>query len=432
MITTIHKGTAHGVITAPPSKSFAHRQLIAAALSGEECQVSNLELSDDITATLECLKALGRRFRLSDGTITFEPGNPVTANAGPGNANKTNSGTPNTVKAYTSTENTGRAGKIVMPCRESGTTLRFFIPIALALGGDFLFEGTPRLIERGIKIYEDLFREQGVVFNYGTDSIGISGKLKSGTFRVDATVSSQFISGLLYAMPLIEGRSYIKLKGRTESRMYIEMTLRTLEQYGICLSDYTENSIAIRGKQKYMAVDSRVEGDYSNAAFFAALNLMGGNVTIEGLSDESIQGDRRYIEFFRKLKEGTPQIDISDQIDLGPILFAMAAYLNGAAITGTRRLAIKESDRVKDMLFELSKFGVESQVGENHVEIKKCRLHKPAEPLHGHNDHRIVMSLAVLLTAFGGSIEGSEAVNKSFPSFFEKLEKTGIKVENYA
>lgn len=224
MITTIHKGTAHGVITAPPSKSFAHRQLIAAALSGEECQVSNLELSDDITATLECLKALGRRFRLSNGTITFEPGNPVTTNA-------------------------GRAGEIVMPCRESGTTLRFFIPIALALGGSFLFEGTPRLIERGIKIYENLFREQGVIFNYGTDSIGISGKLKSGTFHVDATVSSQFISGLLYAMPLIEGRSYIKLEGRTESRMYIEMTLRTLKQYGICLSDYTENSIAIRGKQ---------------------------------------------------------------------------------------------------------------------------------------------------------------------------------------
>ncbi|HPB04438.1 MAG TPA: hypothetical protein PLH00_06350, partial [Bacteroidaceae bacterium] len=213
MITTIHKGTAHGVITAPPSKSFAHRQLIAAALSGEECQVSNLELSDDITATLECLKALGRRFRLSDGTITFEPGNPVTSNTGPGNANKTNAGTLNADRANTSTENAGRAGEIVMPCRESGTTLRFFIPIALALGGSFLFEGTPRLIERGIKIYEDLFREQGVIFNYGTDSIGISGKLKSGTFRVDATVSSQFISGLLYAMPLIEGQSSIKLEG---------------------------------------------------------------------------------------------------------------------------------------------------------------------------------------------------------------------------
>lgn len=400
----IHKGTASGTVTAPPSKSYAHRLILAAALSGEKCTVSHVELSEDIKATLECVRALGHCFTIKDGSVTFEP--------------------------HTATSN--GSGTMVMPCNESGTTLRFMIPVALALGGSFRFTGTPRLIGRGISIYEDIFRQQGITCIRNIDSIEISGRLRPSGFSVDASISSQFISGLLFALPIVGGDSSLRLEGRIESRMYIDMTLSILSMFGIRFNTISDGSILIPGNQTYKAADARVEGDWSNAAFPDALNLMGGSVTLQGLNEDSLQGDSRYREYFNALKCGTPQIDISQQIDLGPILFAMAAYLNGAVITGTRRLRIKESDRVGEMLEELARFGAEFTVGENSVEIRKKTLHKPSEPLHGHNDHRIVMALSILLTAFGGEIEGTEAVSKSFPSFFDMLRSTGIEITDYA
>lgn len=400
----IHKGTARGTITAPPSKSYAHRLILAAALSGGRCTVSNVELSEDIKATLECVRALGHSFTIKDGSVTFGP--------------------------HTATGN--GSGTIVMPCNESGTTLRFMIPVALAIGGSFRFTGTPRLISRGISIYEEIFMQQGISCTRNTDSIEICGRLKPWEFSIDASVSSQFISGLLYALPLTDSESIIRLQGRVESRMYIDMTLSILSMYGIRFQTLDDGSISIPGNQSYTATDARVEGDWSNAAFPDALNLMGGCVNIQGLNGDSLQGDRRYREYFNALKGGTPQIDISQQIDLGPILFAMAAYLNGAVITGTRRLRIKESDRVSAMLAELARFGAQFTVAENSVEIKKTTLHKPSEPLNSHNDHRIVMALSILLTAFGGEIVGTEAVSKSFPSFFDMLRSTGIEITDYA
>ena len=399
----IHKGTARGTITAPPSKSYAHRLILAAALSGEKCTVSHVELSEDIKATLECVKALGHSFTIKDGSVTFEP------------HSATSNGT----------------GTIVMPCNESGTTLRFMIPVALALGGIFRFTGTPRLISRGISIYEDIFRQQGITCIRNLDSIEISGRLRPSRFSIDASISSQFISGLLFALPLVEGESSLRLEGRIESRMYIDMTLSILSISGIHCNTLADGSIIIPGNQTYTAVDARVEGDWSNAAFFSALNLMGGSVTIEGLKEDSLQGDRLCLEYFNALRTGTPQIDISNQIDLGPILFAMAAYLNGAVITGIRRLRIKESDRVGEMLEELSRLGADFAVDENRVVIRNAPLHKPSVTLKGHNDHRIVMALSILLTAFGGEIEGTEAVSKSYPSFFDVLKGTGIEITDY-
>ena len=391
-------------MTAPPSKSYAHRLILAAALSGGKCRISNVELSEDIKATLECIRALGRCLTIEDNSVTFEPQT----------ATKSGSGT------------------VVMPCNESGTTLRFMIPVALAIGGCFRFTGTPRLISRGISVYEDIFRQQGISCTKYTDSIEICGRLKPSDFSIDASVSSQFISGLLFALPLTDSESTIRLLGNVESRMYIDMTLSILSSFGICYQRFDDGSIRIPGNQSYKVMDACVEGDWSNAAFSDALNLMGGSVTIQGLNEDSLQGDRRYREYFNSLLCGTPHIDISQQIDLGPILFAMAAYLNGALFTGTRRLRIKESDRVSDMLEELSCFGAEFTVTENSVEIKNTTLHKPSRTLHGHNDHRIVMALSILLTAFGGEIEGTEAVSKSYPSFFEMLKCLGIETTDYA
>ena len=172
-----------------------------------------------------------------------------------------------------------------------------------------------------------------------------------------------------------------------------------------------------------------VEGDYSGAAFFAALNALGADVAITGLSPDSLQGDRVYADFFPRLCQGRPEIDIADCPDLGPILFAVAAAKNGAVFTGTRRLKIKESDRSAAMAQELDAFGTEVLVEENTVTINPVSFHRPTKILSGHNDHRIVMSLAVLLTLTGGKIEGAEAVQKSFPDFFSKLQSLGIQVQ---
>ena len=207
------------------------------------------------------------------------------------------------------------------------------------------------------------------------------------------------------------------------------MTLAALRTFGIEADWKDENNIAVKGGQRYEAREAAVEGDYSNAAFFEALNLFGGEVTVGGLDPESIQGDKVYNAMFRQFRAGTPTLNLSDCPDLGPILFAVAAAKDGGVFSGTRRLRIKESDRAKVMAEVLEKFGVSVTVYEDEVVIYPARFEAPAETLRGYNDHRIVMSEAVLLTLTGGEIEGAEAVTKSFPDFFEKLSSLGIEVE---
>jgi 3-phosphoshikimate 1-carboxyvinyltransferase len=214
------------------------------------------------------------------------------------------------------------------------------------------------------------------------------------------------------------------------------MTISAMEKFGVTAKWQNENTIFIKGNQSYSPKDKEIyiEGDYSNAAFFEALNLFGGNVKIENLSKDSLQGDKVYRHFFWQLKEGTPTINISDCPDLGPILFAVAAAKNGGVFLGTSRLKIKESDRGKAMAQELEKFGIDTKIFHDEIIINSSNLtggnfQKPTKALCSHNDHRIVMAEAVLLTLTGGIIEGAEAVNKSFPDFFEKLETLGIEVK---
>jgi 3-phosphoshikimate 1-carboxyvinyltransferase len=189
-----------------------------------------------------------------------------------------------------------------------------------------------------------------------------------------------------------------------------------------------ERTLYIPGGQKYSPVNDSVEGDYSNASFFAALNVLGGDVTIDGLDENSVQGDKVFSKYFDMIKRGTPSINISDCPDLGPILFALAAANNGGVFTGTRRLKLKESDRGEAMAEELRKFGAIVTVNEDEIVVFPKEFHRPSSVLNGHNDHRVVMALSILCTIFGGEIEGAEAVNKSFPDFFEKLQSVGIDV----
>ena len=232
---------------------------------------------------------------------------------------------------------------------------------------------------------------------------------------------------LLFALPLLDGDSEIKILPPVESKPYIDMTVAALREFGIMIEN-NDNVYKIKGGQRYAPTDVTVEGDCSNAAFFEALNYTGSNVTVEGLREDSLQGDSIYKILFKKIKNGDSPIDIADCPDLGPILFAVAAVCGGARFIGTRRLKIKESDRAVAMKQELSKLGISIDVGENEVTVHGGRLHAPTEPLGGHGDHRIVMALSVLLTVTGGVISGAQAVNKSFPDFFDRLTDLGVEL----
>ncbi len=395
----IGKGAAIGTAYAPPSKSYAHRLLICSALSGENSLIKGISESEDMEATLDCIGALGGCYTRQADTVMFEKGYSLEAH-----------------------------GK-ELNCRESGSTIRFFIPIALALGGRVKFCGTERLMSRGFSVYEDICREQNIKFSYEKDSIVLDGALKSGEYRIRGDISSQFISGLMFALPLLPGDSVIRITTELESRPYIDITVDVLSKYGIVIEEREKNCFFIKGGQKYSPNNMTVEGDYSNSAFLDAFNLVGGRVFVLGLNEESCQGDKIYKELFYKLKEISPKIDISSCPDLGPILFALAGVINGAYITGTRRLRIKESDRCHAMATELLKFGIITEIEENSVKIiAPEKLKVPSEALWGHNDHRIVMALTVIATLTGAVIEGAEAVSKSYPNFFEVIRALGTEV----
>ncbi len=397
---TFRKSRAAGTVQAPPSKSYAHRLLIAAALSNG--RVEALAPSEDILATIDCLNALGFESRYDGKCAQFSRCRNMLTNS-----------------------------RIVLPCRESGSTMRFIIPLALALAGEgteFLITGSDRLLERGIAPYVKTL--SNVSFRYVTDGIQMSGHLDSGDFILDASSSSQYLTGLMMALPLCAGDSRILLASEPVSRGYLAITEDVLSQAGIHLKWQDERQLLIPGGQHYsLSSTARVEGDWTNAAYLEIYNFIDGNkVDISGLRDNSAQGDRVCRELMSRLvNEG--QVDISENIDLGPVLFTLAALKGKGCIKGTRRLAIKESDRVRDMISELEPFGVEARVSDNEVEISAPRPHAPSRALYGHNDHRLVMALVPFLTVFSGSIDGAEAVSKSFPDYFEVLTKLGVEYD---
>ncbi len=395
----IYKSRARGVFTAPPSKSMAHRQLICAALAEGESKIKNIALSDDIKATIDCLRAIGSKIEITENCAKVR----------------------------------GISGKlpddeVVLNCRQCGSTLRFFVPLCMLSGKKAVLLGEPSLIARPMTIYEKICKEQRLLFEKTDKSITVCGKIKGGRYEIPGNISSQFVSGLMFALPLISEDSKILLLPPVESKPYIDLTLSALSDFGIDISQ-NGSEYNISGNQRYKAHDTSVEGDWSNAAFFEALNLIGGEVEICGLDENSLQGDRVYKELFKRLKAGENEIDICDCPDLAPILFVLAAYLNGAKFVGTKRLKIKESDRAAAMKEELSKFNIKMQVNENSVEVFKSNITSPEKTLFSHNDHRIVMALSVLLTVFGGEIEGADAAAKSFPDFFEKLQTLGVEVK---
>lgn len=394
----IEKSTASGTIDAPPSKSMAHRLLICGALS-ENSVITNLSASKDIIATVECLKNMGANIELDSNTA------------------KIGGIVPEEV-----------SGETELFCNESGSTLRFLIPLCMMSGKRVTLTGSARLFERPLSVYEEICKEQGIEFERNANSVTVCGKLKAGDFTVPGNISSQFITGLLFVLPQLNGDSTLTVTGDFESASYVDLTLDAIKSFGVDINR-KDNVFYIKGNQKYQNKTVCVEGDYSNAAFLDAFNLLGGAVSVCGLKKDSLQGDRVYGDMFKGLVNNKTNFDLSDCPDLAPVMFAMAAYTGGAQFTGTARLKIKESDRAQAMADELLKFGINVSVSENSVTVHNGTLKKPDYVLCGHNDHRIVMALSLLCSVTGGEIDGAEAVSKSYPDFFERISELGIKIK---
>ena len=388
----------HGSIQAPPSKSMAHRYLIGAAISGQKCTLGGFAFSQDILATIDCLRALGVTITCMGNVVTVEP------------------------NCFMKVENP------VLECRESGSTLRFFIPLALCMGKRVKFIGSERLLERPLGIYETLCVDNGFVFEKDKNSLTVCGKLRGGDYKIKGNVSSQFITGLIFALVYLNEESTIEIIPPFESRSYIDLTLSALKSFGASVEFSDEYVISIK-KSKMHDYMGKIEGDYSNSAFLDVFNHIGSNVKVEKLNENSEQGDKVYSDYFKHITKGSPTLDISNCHDLAPVLFALSALKNGATFTGTDRLKIKESDRGQAMHEQLRRLGGGLEFRNNQIIVPKQELAFYGQTLDGCNDHRIVMACSVILTRTGGEIEGVEAVNKSYPNFFEDIKKLGAKVE---
>ena len=410
-----------GTLAAPPSKSMAHRAVLCAALADGESRLTGLAHSQDIDATLAAAAALGAQVEAGESWARIAGAAPLQAPAAP------------------------------VDCCESGSTLRFLIPLAALTGRPVAFTGRGRLMQRPQSVYQELFASQGLRFGQEGDTLTVAGPLRPGCFSLAGDVSSQFISGLLFALPLLDGDSRLCLKPPVESRSYIEMTRAAQSRFGVASAWLDEYTLAVPGGQAYRPRDMAIEGDWSQAAFPAALGVLAGDVTVTGLEPGTLQGDAVILDILRRCggrAEAVPggvrfqksalhgtKIDLADCPDLGPILMALGLLCEGeTVITNAGRLRLKESDRIAAMEQELRKLGGRIESDGGTVTVRRSALHAPAGPLWGHNDHRVVMSLTVLAAAAGlpVQIDGAEAVAKSWPGFFAAVRQLGVEVQTDA
>ena len=399
----ITPGPLAGTVTPPPSKSIAHRAILAAALTNGTSTIQNVALSQDIEATLRCISALGGGWEQDGDRLR--------------------------VSGVWSRE-WDTAGLPYLDCGESGSTLRFLIPIALTLNNGGVFTGRGRLMERPQKPYFDIFDEKGVSYQQKDGVLTLRGELESGEYRLPGNVSSQFVTGLLYALPLMEWESQIVLTSPLESRGYVDMTLEVLKDFGITVENQNYERFIVPGDQWCTARSYTIEADWSQAAFWLAAGSLGNPVLTVGLSDQSTQGDRVIDEHFASFAWGTwrtVEIDVSDCPDLLPPLAVMAAFHDGTTrLTNATRLRLKESDRLATVTKMLTALGGQVEEGPDWLAIPGTRFLKGGT-VDGANDHRIVMAAAIAATRCTGpvTILGAEAVNKSYPRFWEEYKRLG-------
>ena len=407
-----------GNITIPPSKSLAHRAIICACLAPGRSVISNIDYSVDIRATIEGMRHLGASIKEDKDTLFID-----------------------------GIETFQYDGDVVN-CHESGSTLRFFLPLFSLTGKRATFSGSKRLIERPQNVYEMLFQEQGIDFVRTYPNIIIDGRLKPGELTLKGNVSSQFITGLLFALPLLEADSKIHIEPPFESRSYVDLTIQMLKRFQIIVEYEDAYTLAIKGNQQYQPTDVLVEGDYSQLVFWASVGVLNHSVETHGLDLHSLQGDKKTIDIFQSMNAGIKVlddgyqfcpgtlngtvIDLNDCPDLGPMLFALATQANGkTTFQNAGRLRIKESDRVEAMETELKKLGCSISSTFGTVTITGPVKLQGNVTLHGHNDHRIVMALSILATIADEpiTIDDAQAISKSYPGFFKDLASCGIFIE---
>lgn len=406
---TIYPSKLAGEVTPPSSKSQAHRALIAAALGGGISTISNLADSQDIQATRRCLSALGA----------------LVEDLGPG-----------TLRVHGLGNSIPQAGPFpTLDCGESGSTLRFLIPVALLVQGQAAFTGRGRLMERPLAPYEDLFRGKGIGWSMEHGVLTLdSGRgydrlaLDPGEYRLPGDVSSQFITGLLFALPLLEGDSDLLLTAPLESRGYVDLTLDVLDRFGV-VAEPRENGFHIPSGQMYQARDLAVEADWSQAAFWYAANHLGGQVDILGMDPASRQGDREIAAYSRMLaRPGQVELDVSQCPDLAPPLAAMAAVRTGTTrLTNAARLRAKESDRLASVTRALRAMGGQVEEYADSLTIHGVKRLPGGGVVDCANDHRIAMMAAVCAASAEAPVKllGAECVRKSYPEFWTHFQSLG-------
>lgn len=404
MTLTITPGRLSGAITPPASKSQTHRVIIAAALSGGNSRISNVSGSLDITATLNCMAAMGAAWQ--------EPDPRTVAVSGIGADRKPAAG--------------------IMDCGESGSTLRFLIPVSLAVCGGGTFRGHGRLMERPQTPYFELFDQKGIAYRQQGDTLTVTGRLTPGTYALPGDVSSQFITGLMYALPLLEGDSEIVLTTRLESSGYVDMTIDALRQFGVTVVP-TETGWRIPGNQVYQAKAAAVEPDFSQAGFYYAAAGMGNPVEITGMNPQSVQGDRMVLDYMKKL-DGTGEVilDVRECPDLVPPLAVRAALRDGeiTRIVNAGRLRIKESDRLASVTQVLTALGAKVQEQPDSLTIYGVDVLRGGVTVDSWNDHRIAMMAGIAATCCREpvTITGAESVRKSYPGFWDDLRTLGLSI----
>ncbi|MBQ7889133.1 MAG: 3-phosphoshikimate 1-carboxyvinyltransferase [Erysipelotrichaceae bacterium] len=404
-------------ITIPPSKSLAHRAVICAALAQGHSRIDHIDYSIDIRATLRAMEVAGAKVTYGKDYVEIDGIDSLTAEH-----------------------------DLYVDCEESGSTLRFLIPLFSLFGKKVTFTGKGRLMQRPQSIYEKLFEENGTPLSRTENQLIVNGSLQGGIIHLRGDVSSQFISGLLFALPLLKTDSTLIIDGPFESKSYVDLTVQMLKKFGVYIQ-VDDCKISIPGNQSYASCNVCVEGDYSQLAFYAALGVVNGPLTCHGLQLDSKQGDRAIVSIIEHMGASVKQfesiisfekstlsgvvIDLADCPDLGPALMMLASFAQGETkIINAGRLRIKESDRIEAMESELRKCGVQIHSTEDTVWIKGNANWYPNEVLSGHNDHRIVMALAIgaTIAQVPVTIEGAQAINKSYPGFFEDIKKLGVEV----
>ncbi len=424
---TIHPSQLKGEVTIPPSKSLSHRAVIASGLSKGTSIIENVMFSEDISATCVCMESLGaiiEKIETGDNIYTL---------------NVTGS---NDLKLLQNKIN----------CNESGSTLRFLVPISLIHHNNVTFNGRGKLVSRPLNEYYKIFDKQEVEYSTSSGSLPlkINGSLKADTFEIAGNVSSQFITGLLFALPLLNGNSTIKITGILESKGYVDLTLDILDKFSIQVTNDNYKKFHVDGNQLYKNRDLSVEGDFSQAAFWLVAGVIGGEINCLGLNPSSLQGDKEVLDILKRMngtaninsnsiyaetsKTKNTIIDGSQCPDIIPILAVLASLSEGTTeIINAGRLRIKESDRLTAITTELTKLGADIAEKDDGLIINGKNQLNGGE-VDSWNDHRIAMSLAIASLRCKNDviIKDSSCINKSYPTFWQDFKKLGGKINEWS